>query len=244
MDTIRKKLIVLVGISFIFVVSVLILVVSTLRKTSIQPVLPTPTVPVQYTTPVPTLSTALRVLSSKPVDGETNVAVTLDAIRILFNAPQKIEQFQVYFGAKNAKTSIGTNVTSEGNQLVIQPLMTLTPKTEFTLTIRSASSDTFVYSLSFTTVDVLAVDTFPTGFDTYTEQKDLKERPDIYLANKLPYATDSFIMTLEVPDNGAYIYHVKSKITDVKKVRNDVVIWLKSIGITPENSAGFDIRYE
>jgi len=140
--------------------------------------------------------------------------------------------------------AIDTNVTAEGNQLVIKPLMRLTPSSVYTLTIRSAVGNAFIYSLSFTTVDVPVVDTFPSGFDSYTEQRDLKERPDIYLANKLPHVSESFQMILEVPDDGPYVYRVKMKIANVEKVRKDVITWLHSINLTDSDIAEFDIRYE
>ncbi|PJE62626.1 hypothetical protein COU88_04040, partial [Candidatus Roizmanbacteria bacterium CG10_big_fil_rev_8_21_14_0_10_39_6] len=107
-----------------------------------------------------------------------------------------------------------------------------------------AVGNAFIYSLSFTTVDVPVVDTFPSGFDSYTEQRDLKERPDIYLANKLPHVSESFQMILEVPDDGPYVYRVKMKIANVEKVRKDVITWLHSINLTDSDIAEFDIRYE
>lgn len=218
---------------------------ATLNKTTKQPQLPIPTsIPDIYTSPIPTVSASVRVLSSKPDAGAVDVAVDIADIRILFNSPQKPEQFKMFLGASNTKTSIGTNVTAEGNQLVIQPLMTLTPNTAFTLTIRSMVGNLLIHSLTFTTKDVSVVGTFPSGFDTYTEQRDLRERADIYLANKLPYATDSFTMTLEIPDSGSYIYNVKSKITDVRKVRENVITWLYSINLTDADIDSFDIRYE
>lgn len=241
----HKKLLALLIVSFTFVACVLILVFATLRKTTTQPHLPIPTsIPDIYTSPIPTVSSSVRVLSSKPETGAVNVAVDIAAIRILFNSPQKPEQFKIFLGASNTKTSIGTNVTAEGNQLVIQPLMTLIPNTVFTLTVRSVAGNVLIYSLTFTTENVPIVDTFPSGFDTYTEQRDFQERPDIYLANKLPYGTVSFTMALEIPDSGSYIYHVKPKITDAQKVRADVLAWLHSINLTDTDIDSFDIRYE
>jgi len=241
----HKKLLFIMGIAFLFVLSVLLFAFATLRKTSSQPSVQAPThilQPSKY--PTPTTSSTIRVLSTKPATGAQNIAVDISAVRILFSTPQNPEQFIVYLGAKNTKIAVGTNVTAEGNQLIIQPLMTLIPDSVYTLTIKSVVGNSFTYSLSFTTAHIPVVDTFPSGFDTYTEQRDLNERPDIYLANKLPYGTDSFLMTLEVPDSGAYIYHVKSKIADVQKVKTDVAVWLQSIGITSAESSGFDIRYE
>ena len=95
----HKKLLTILTVSFLFVASILILMFATLNKTTKQPQLPIPTsIPDIYTSPIPTVSASVRVLSSKPDAGAVDVAVDIADIRILFNSPQKPEQFKMFLG--------------------------------------------------------------------------------------------------------------------------------------------------
>lgn len=242
---IHRKLIVLSALSLIFVLGFIVVVFLALKSATIQPskksaltIVPT------VETPVVTQPALLSVVSSKPENGDTNVAIDIAEIRILFSGKPVINAYSIRFEDQNTKARIGINVSVEGSQMIIQPLMTLAPETVYTVSVLNTIDKVQIFTMTFTTVSTPPLNTFPSGFDVYTEQRDLRERPDIYLANKLPYIESVFIMTLEVPDNGPYVFHVKAKITDVKKVRTNVVDWLHSIGLTDEDIAGFTIRYE
>ncbi|MBI4129907.1 Ig-like domain-containing protein [Candidatus Roizmanbacteria bacterium] len=184
------------------------------------------------------------VVSTTPVDNATDVPLN-QAITVVFNKPlpRDAVKFDIF-----PETEVSVSMT--GTVLTATPATPLQPGTSYRYGITYDESLGIVQSLfQFTALGPTPTsppDTRDVKLLEEIERDNLEHYPDIYLANKTPYATDIFAITSYyveaeggVPGHDAFLIEVLKEndyatVTDEQRARAkaDAEAWMRSIGLT------------
>ncbi|OGK64984.1 hypothetical protein A2313_02795 [Candidatus Roizmanbacteria bacterium RIFOXYB2_FULL_41_10] len=236
----QKKLIIIALASLLFVLTLLLIIFSTVRQGSnIKPQ------PSDQPTAVP-ISQApalglLKVVSTSPVDGADNVDLN-SGIEIVFNRSFNSNEVIIEFmdaAIKNVKHS----QKIQGTTLILESTNVLTQSTVYTIRIRDQKLRV-LKEFSFLTLTVQpSPDTRPEAALTKTIERTLRERPDVYLANLLPYQSFDFSMVLEIDDQGYFQFKVSSSRLSGAILKDRVAQWLLGLELSQKQISGLNIIY-
>lgn len=185
----------------------------------------------------------LDIVEVYPIDRKQDVGLKTP-ITISFSRKFQLNELE-FFISPNSPASIEV----EGMKLIIQPIDTWTPGTNYSYSVNFPSDVTKVRLYGFTTTGPTSIgypDTAPQDYFQSELQKQKTERTDLYVANQTPFESDIFSITSEYtiePPNHFY-FKVQSKITDQSRITQEVHVWLQSLDLTQDQINSLDIRYQ
>jgi len=231
------------SVIILFVVFI-IAVIMILRSSSQSPVGPgLTTIPTQA---IPTLSgevSGLSIIRTSPAHNGTDIPLKTTTLTIVVSRSLKSnESLEATVREKGTGGQIATEVHMQGKTATVTLLRVLAPKEEYLVSLSVLPSARLVGSFRFTTVDAQPLDTYPFGLFEEQDRNTLKDRPDIYLANQLPYSSDDFSMTAEL-EQGKFTYYVESQTLDEDALIKAVNIWLLSLGLNEGQISGLRFNY-
>ena len=235
----RKRILIIFGI----IVGIFLLTVIIWLLVQKEPVGPSANV-----TPTPPMTATPivkdpRVLSVDPPHMAANIPVT-QVITVTFDRPLLDNELTVVMLPNTERTVKGTG-----------SIMTITPKTawdagmNYRYSLAHPEFNDQLYGYNFTTAGPtpeFLPDTQPSGFLEQEEEYHRQNLPDVYVANKVPYATSDFSITSDYrkEPTGHFYFIVEpglGKTSEETKLR--VREWLRSIRLTDEQINNLDIVY-
>ncbi len=236
MATRTKALIIAAFVLFLFLILATVLLLRSGQPTTEGPAV----------SPTPRMGTSelrgVRIVSSIPEANATNVPVKTSQVRITLSGGLKQGTIEVSVYEKSTRGTVPNTVSVNGANVVVDLLRVLAPREEYLVTLTHQPNGVSVGSFRFTIEDAPAVDTYPFGLFEEQERNDLKERPDIYVANKLPYSTDAFTIDARV-SGGSFVYSAQSSSLSEDELKQVVQQWLLSLGLTDRQISGLTIEY-
>jgi len=232
----RKKIFVVIVVIFIILLSI-VLTVLPVRK-------PTPNNSQQIPTPTPifpgsTNTTPLRVISTNPIDGTTQIASN-QPISISFNNTIATEDLLI-----SSIPPVSFTQEVQKNTLILTPQQPYEDNILYTLTLEDAHSHQVLLSLHFSSGNSpTAIPMQDTNIQTDVDTFDKANHPDVFVANNTPYTANNFSVSASYVDGspfGHYGVYVSLK-TPVGK--QDFLSWLHSLGITDSQTESLDIHYQ
>jgi len=131
----------------------------------------------------------------------------------------------------------------QGTTLILESTNVLTQSTVYTIRIRDQKLRV-LKEFSFLTLTVQpSPDTRPEAALTKTIERTLRERPDVYLANLLPYQSFDFSMVLEIDDQGYFQFKVSSSRLSGAILKDRVAQWLLGLELSQKQISGLNIIY-
>ncbi len=130
------------------------------------------------------------------------------------------------------------------NVLFVQPQQEYLKNTSYTVKITSKNSS-LGYSFRFTTgSQALRNDAPNPTFVEEQEKRTLRENPDIFLSNKLPYVSSTFAMKYFISNiDGKILFTAVLKGSGFKKSTEDAKAWMKSLGLSDQQLTALNIQY-
>lgn len=198
------------------------------------------------TTPItPYTSTApnrLFVVSTRPSNKAAIISLN-QAIAVAFNRTILPNEVGITISPQ-----LPFSVGVQDNTLLITPQSPLTPGTLYTYAIHYLTLDQLPNLFTFTTTGPTQSQLPDTGLPGGAETNDaylVKNRPDIYLSNRLPYSGTSFTITSTYKTTPTRHFAFTIGLTgDEALGRSEALAWLKSLGLTDQQIRGLDITYE
>lgn len=186
---------------------------------------------------------SLSIISSSPSNNQVDVPVDT-TISFRFNKPVSVNDVPL-----SILPDIQYNLSTQGDQLILQPLQSLNPGTRYIITLRlkDANGQPALYSYMFTTIGPTPTylpNTRPNGLPEQSENFQRQNYPDIYLANKTPYSTNSFSIEYSTTETGHYYFIVTLGGTNQDAAKEDFLDWLHSLQLTDQQIQGLDIQYQ
>ena len=215
-----KRLIILIGI---FIVILIVLIISLVlgRSNEHPSVSPTPTLPPEVD--------QLRVISTIPQDESEDVPIT-QQITLTFNEPL-------------TETDITILISPD------TPVTTWQESTAYRIAIRYPDPNKLPDTIDFITEgagEITFPDTAPNPTSVAeSEQFVLKERPDIFLKNKTPYAEELFSIISDYDSETQkfeFLVEIPEGVTE-SDGRFAAETWMESLGLTPAQINSLSIEY-
>lgn len=224
----KKKLILI----FFFTLPILLVFVVVSNFRSIKQ---SPTAPSKPVTPA-----AFSILDTSPKNNEANIQPT-SPISLTVSVLPPLSSVAISISPKTEFT-----LSTFENLIVITPKQPLKTNTFYRVTFTSellSSPYSFSFTTSPTTIGGQA------GPDPRTvermEQQYREATPDSFLASHLPHDEIAFSMTSYLNWNtGRSKFIVATKGSDPNKSRQDALFFMKSLGLTDLQIAGFTISYQ
>lgn len=235
-----KKLTIIAFVSLLFVLTLFLLIVNITRKGT----KPDPSGAVSPTQ-VPLISIVplekLIINSTIPVDGA--VEIELDSkIVVNFNRQLTAREIVVeFFDSSLKKTRHQLEINK--STLIIKPQEKLSQSMVYTVRIRNQQLEILAEFDFLTSTVSPSVDTRPVAALTKTIERTKKERPDIYLANLMPYQSFDFEMELEIDNQGYFTFLVNSNRLSGTLLKDRVEQWLLSLELTTDQIKKLPIKY-
>lgn len=240
---------ILIGLTVLLVI---ILAIYRFNQSANSPVTPAPSaisvpqVPVATGIIVPTTEISKNtfdIVSVEPKDGSSNISPDVQ-LEIIFSRPPKKEDIKFYIDPPVESTE---NII--GTKLVIKPNNALASGVLYTFSVNFTNDKEKNRTYSFRTTGPtisMSSDTRDDQAIADQEAQDLREHPDFYLSNRVPYATESFSVTSDFESNvPAHFYFVVTlKDVDQNKAKQDFISWLKSLSFQDGQISSLDIRYQ
>src|SRR3989344_3633781 len=234
MKTINKKQIIFLILILFFLSAIGVLAFKSLNKDKNPQINDTKT----SITPDPA-ELEYRIVEAKPDDEEKNVPVDT-VIEIVFNKDVNPDELEFSIAPK-----IEFELDYEGNVLYVYPKNNFVTGTKYTYIIKYKAQALPSRTYSFITEGEFKSlpDTQPEG--GFEEQEDYVRlnKPDIYLTNKTPFTSPTFIVqsTYVEGNPGHFRFTVIQKTATVKSA---FLEWLKSLKLTEEQISHLDIIYK
>lgn len=190
-------------------------------------------------TPQPT-SPPLNVISTRPENGSTNIAIDTKII-VSFN--RIISADEIEFSISPA-TLYQQNVSS--NTIVVNFDQLLQVGVTYTFVIKTQKG-TLGRTYSFTTLgppQTFLPDTNP-GLNESDQAFQIQNHPDVYLSNQTPFATTQFAISSEfkTDPSGHFAFTLILKGSNKDAAKEAFIDWLISIGLTDDQIGLLDISY-
>ncbi|MCR4326801.1 MAG: Ig-like domain-containing protein [Candidatus Roizmanbacteria bacterium] len=240
MNTKIKLLFAGIVVLFMVFISAVIMILRTSSQSAVSPgstTIPTPA------TSTPSEASGLSMIQTTPANNSIDVPLETTALTIIVSRSLKSnESLEATVREKGTGGQIATEVTMQGKTATITLLRVLAPKEEYLVSLSVLPSGRLVGSFRFTTVDAEPLDTYPFGLFEEQDRNTLKERPDIYLANQLPYTSDDFTMSAQL-EQGTFTYDVVSETLTQDELIAAVNTWLLSLGLNAGQISGLQFNY-
>lgn len=238
----QKKLflIAIFSLAFVLILFTLILRVVKKEKQLIKTPIPTRV----KTTPgitIPTKQTNLKVVSTTPANNSQQVG--LNTI-VVVNFDRNVASGEVLFEFTDdrfSKVNYSQKIT--GQQITLVPQPALEQSRVYTIKVMDRFKR-LLYKLEFLTLTIApSPDTRPVAALTQTIIRTRRERPDVYLANLMPYQSFDFTMELEIKPGGYFNFVVTSNRLGEKLLKAAVEKWLLSLELTTEQIKDLPLEY-
>ncbi len=238
----NRKYLIIIAFSLVFVFLIFMAALMGMKKGSesrpgatVTPARVQPTAPVPETAP-------LSLVSTSPNNGAE--AVGLDTnIELRFNRTPRASELTISL-VENLTEQKSYRTRIIDNKLVVIPDTPLAESSVYRVTVRRAADLELIGEVSFLTLTTtVREDTRPVELVTQIEERSREERPDIYLANKMPYDSADFRMDLEIDEVGNFTFVVTSNKYTGGLLVNRVNQWLQSIGLTVEQIEDLEFAY-
>lgn len=238
----QKKLFLIAIFSLVFVLILFIIILRVVKKEERLPEAPVPTSLV--TTPgvtFPLRQTDLSVVSTKPTANSQEVALNTTVV-INFNRVVTTGEVQFEFTDEEFnKVNYSSKIT--GKQITLVPQPVLEQSRVYTIKVMDRFKR-LLYQFEFLTLTVApSPDTRPIAALTQTIIRTRKERPDVYLANLMPYQSYDFAMELEIREGGYFNFVVTSDRLGESLLKSRVEEWLLSLELTSEQIKDLPLEY-
>ena len=229
-----KRLIILIGI---FIVILIVLIISLVlgRSNEHPSVSPTPTLPPEVD--------QLRVISTIPQDESEDVPIT-QQIMLTFNEPLTETDITILISPDTPVTT-----TFQNDVLIISPNPTWQESTAYRIAIRYPDPHKLPDTIDFITEgadEITFPDTAPNPTSVAeSEQFVLKERPDIFLKNKTPYAEELFSIISDYDSETQkfeFLVEIPEGVTE-SDGRFAAETLMESLGLTPAQINSLSIEY-
>lgn len=237
----QKKLLLIAGLSLVFVLIIFLLILQTTKKGFQPPPATTPTVPLTTSTLPRQPVQALRVVSTEPPNNRQQV--TLNSL-IVVNFNRKVNPEELLFEFTNDSfLKVNYGLEFSGNKVILIPQSSLEQSRIYSVRVMD-SFKREIYRLKFMTLTVApSPDTRPVAALTETIIRTRAERPDVYLANLMPYESYDFSMKLEIKPGGYFNFVVTSKRLGKNLLEARVEQWLLGLELTQEQIKGLPLEY-
>jgi len=234
----NKKLLVIALGSTLFVLAIMLLAIIAARTGKPKPAANTPTV-------VPTEEVAepgaLQVVKTLPESGAEGVDLEAEVV-VSFNREFTLNEISIEF-FDTRFNSVAFQLKALGQALTLIPDNPLEQSTVYTVRIRDRYIRT-LKELRFLTKTVSpSPDTRPVAAVTETVLRNRLERPDVYLANILPYESQDFTMVLETDAEGYFTFVVTQGRLNGELLKEAVKNWLLSLELTEAQIATLNLEY-
>ncbi|MBI4137197.1 Ig-like domain-containing protein [Candidatus Roizmanbacteria bacterium] len=229
-----KRLIILTGI---FIGILIILIVSLVLRGSYEDpsISPTPTLPPDVD--------QLRVISTVPQDESENIPVSQQVV-VTFNEQIELSDFTILI---SPDTPFTTSI--QDSVLTISPNPSWEESMAYRITIRYPEFKKLPDTMGFITEgegNITFPDTAPDPTSiAESEQFVLKERPDIFLKNKTPYAEESFSIISDYDaemQKFVFLVEIPEGVAE-SEGRAATEEWMESQGLTPSVINSLSIEY-
>jgi len=235
----NKKLLVIAVGSLLFVLVILIVVLGAARSGTPKPGGRTPTAVVN--TKYPSEQGALRVINTLPANGAQNINLNSEVV-VNFNRNFTQNEVQVEFLDNNLQT-VSYQFRSLGSRLTLIPEQPLEQSMVYTVRIRDQYVRT-IGEINFLTQTITpSPDTRPVAAVTEIIIRNRQERPDIYLANLMPYEDQDFKMVLETDAEGYFTFVVTPGRLTGDLLKDGVKAWLLSLELTEAQISSLKFVY-
>lgn len=227
-----KKIYIILSLIIIIAVPLVLLVISSVLspKSSQKP------------TPTPGATAALSMIKTDPVLNQKNVPLS-QVISLEFNRSLTTSDISII---SSPQTQF--NTTINGSMLFLSPVSPLSRSTNYVVTISSSDHKKLIYTLVFSTEGPTPtiIDTRPSGEPQKTDQLLLKNRPDAFLSNKLPYSTSDFkaVYSFKSAPTGHFAFTVTLLGSNKDSSKLSFIAWVKSFGLSDTQIGQLDITYQ
>lgn len=198
-----------------------------------------PSLPTALPTLVPTTATGtttgIRIVSTSPAENEL-APIATNTLTYTFSGDVSAKAVRAELFEELTGVNVPVNPVSEKNTITVTILRPLAPDSGYRATLRLLDGSVFTHVLTFRTRQGQPVDTYPIGIPEKVEELNRQNHPDIFVANKLPYGTETFSMSSTIQNDGKILFTVKGKAAEAKS-------WLLSLGLTEAQIATLAIHY-
>lgn len=236
----NNKLLVIGAVSFLFIVVLLLIIFNASRKGGVNRLQLAATPTIASKTPT-SVSGILSVLATDPADASDNTPLDKQIV-ITFNREFSKNELNIEF-LDNSLQPVAHTYTITASRLILKPTAPLNQATVYTIRVRDRYIKT-IKEFSFLTLTVApSPDTRPIPALTETIIRTRAERPDVYLANELPYESFDFKMVLEIDNEGYFTFVVTSNRLTGELLKDSVQQWLLNLELTKAQIETLKIVY-
>lgn len=184
----------------------------------------------------------LKLISMFPEVNEIEVSPFVE-IRLVFNRPILNNEVTVKLLA-DLSNDTEAKITIKQNQIIIFGQNLLTEQTVYKVKCIETATGEILADYNFATKKSLTskIDDGNSIFNIMKD-KNRKERPDIFLANEMPYVAKEFQMDVQTTENGEFEFVVKSTNSSGISLKRIVEEWLLSLELTKKQIDSLIIIY-
>lgn len=240
-----KKLWIIAGFSLVFVLLIFAAILRIVKTGEVRPKEPpaiTPYAAPSQSKPWPTTSAILlEVVSTTPVHGTTDINLD-QVVTISFN--RVFSRNEVSFEFLNSSLEKVDYQLSQQNQAaVLTPKKPLQQSTVYTIRVRNQRAEV-ITEFEFLTLTIApSPDTRPIAALTQTIINTRRDKPNIFLANLMPYQSYDFAMELEIKPGGYFNFVITSDRLGESLLKSAVEEWLLSLDLTNEQIKDLPLEY-
>lgn len=191
--------------------------------------------------PQPTSLSTLRLVTIDPVNGASGVDLSTNIV-VTFNRPVLENEVSLEFLDKAFKP-VSFDYGIVRDKLTLDPDENLTENSIYTLRVRDQNVRVIGETSFLTKTVTVEEDTRPVTAVTETVIRTRRERPDVFLANELPYESFDFNMVREVNSEGYFVFVVTSNRLAGETLKDAVKQWLLKLELSNEQIATLNIVY-
>lgn len=231
----NKRLIIFFLFLFLLLFAIVFVIFTNRKSITLEP----SQIPSQGVT---TSKKELTLMSSTPTEGAV-VPIDTRIIQMTFSEPidKKAIRTVLTEEGTNGPLSVQSNVT--GNELKLTTARFLGPDREYTVVVRIADGGVRQYQLRFRTAKGEQIDTAPIGFAEEEQEWNRINRPDIYIANQVPYTTSAFKIESSITQEGNIVFIVTGKGTR-DSLQNAVNAWFDEINVPLGSRSQLQVQYQ
>jgi len=238
----QKKLFLIAIFSLAFVLILFAIILRVVKKEEQLPKVPIPTSLVTTSgVTLPIRQADLSVVSTIPAANSQQVGLNTTVV-INFNAA--VTTGEVLFEFTDDRFSkVNYSQKIMGKQITLVPQPALEQSRVYTIKVMDRFKR-LLYQFEFLTLTIApSPDTRPVAALTQTIIRTRRERPDVYLANLMPYQSFDFAMELEIKPGGYFNFVITSDRLGESLLKTAVEEWLLSLELTNEQIKDLPLEY-
>ena len=239
----QKKLWIIALSSLVFVLIIFIIILNIVKNGATQKPKPEPGLisPTQVRLQPTFSDTNLTIVSSSPKNYSTQVPLN-SVVRVVFSRQIRPNELNFEF-INDQFINVDYSLSLADNKATLTPKQPLEPSRAYTVRVRD-SYLRIIGKLEFSALTLTpSPDTRPVAALTETIIRTRAERPDIYLANLMPYESFDFKMDIEIDDEGYLTFVATSDRFQGELLKSAVERWLISIELTSEQIKDLPLEY-